>query len=187
MKIKTNSLEEILKLKDFLCDLSEEALNFFKNYNETYMLSSCKSLYKDESIVIRKEYVYDKSDDYYVYDGFKIKLVLFVNELWINDKSLISLFKDYNLNKSLWHTCTEMKNIFSQFRDIFSLERHEIMEIFRDEELINKLTPNDKIEIFLTILQGSSDITVDLLNRLLIEYSVNNIIIEKLKQNNGKV
>ena len=67
------------------------------------------------------------------------------------------------------------------------MERHEIMEIFRDEELINKLTPNDKIEIFLTILQGSSDITVDLLNRLLIEYSVNNIIIEKLKQNNGKV
>jgi hypothetical protein len=49
------------------------------------------------------------------------------------------------------------------------------MNFFRDSEKLNELTPDDRIEIFRTILLGSSDLTKDLLIEILNDYSVGNI------------
>lgn len=49
------------------------------------------------------------------------------------------------------------------------------MRFFRDDEKLNELTVDDRIEIFKTILAGSSDFTKQLLNDILLDYSVSNI------------
>lgn len=56
-----------------------------------------------------------------------------------------------------------------------TISREEFMSFFRNSEKLNELTPDDRIEIFRTILLGSSDLTKDLLNEILNDYSVGNI------------
>ena len=55
------------------------------------------------------------------------------------------------------------------------ITRNDYMTFFRDEESLNLLSVEDRIEIFRTILLGSSDLTIDLLNEILIDYSVSNL------------
>ena len=64
------------------------------------------------------------------------------------------------------------------------ISRDEFMEFFRDTIKLNQLTPDDRVEIFRTILLGSSDLTMNLLNEILSDYSVDNLEITELK--NGK-
>ncbi len=45
---------------------------------------------------------------------------------------------------------------------IQNLSREDFMAYFRDDEKLNKLTADDRVEIFRTILAGSSDITKNL-------------------------
>lgn len=49
------------------------------------------------------------------------------------------------------------------------------MKFFRDTEKLNQLTPDDRNEIFRTVLLGSSDLTKELLNEILSDYSVNHL------------
>ena len=58
------------------------------------------------------------------------------------------------------------------------------MSFFRNSEKLNELTPDDRIEIFRTILLGSSDLTKGLLTDILNDYSVENIIL--MEKANGK-
>ena len=58
------------------------------------------------------------------------------------------------------------------------------MKFFRDTEKLNELTVDDRIEIFRTILVGSSDLTKDLLNEVLGDYCVDNL--EVIDRNNGE-
>ena len=58
------------------------------------------------------------------------------------------------------------------------------MKFFRDTEKLNELTPDDRVEIFRTILLGSSDFSKDLLNEVLGDYCVDNL--EVIEINNGK-
>ena len=53
------------------------------------------------------------------------------------------------------------------------MDRQKFMEFFRDDEQLNTLSTEDRIEIFLHILPGSSDITVELLRKLVSDYSAN--------------
>lgn len=53
--------------------------------------------------------------------------------------------------------------------------KEDFMAFFRDNEKLNTLPVGDRIEIFCTVLLGSSDITYDLLNNLLIDYNVDNL------------
>ena len=46
------------------------------------------------------------------------------------------------------------------------------MAFFRDDEKLIELTVDDRLEIFNTILVGSSDVTVKLFNELLGDYNV---------------
>jgi hypothetical protein len=55
-----------------------------------------------------------------------------------------------------------------------NITRQDFMNFFRDDEQLNKLSADDKIEIFRTILIGSTDITKELWNEIIIDYSVTN-------------
>ena len=49
------------------------------------------------------------------------------------------------------------------------------MRFFRDDEKLNTLTVDYRVEVFRTVLVGSSDLTKELLNELLIDYGVEGI------------
>lgn len=69
--------------------------------------------------------------------------------------------------------------------DCQKITREDFMSFFRDDTKLNELTDDDKIEIFRTILVGSSDITKELLDDILSDYFVFNLeIVENGKGNN---
>ncbi|QRY90598.1 hypothetical protein [Acinetobacter baumannii] len=55
------------------------------------------------------------------------------------------------------------------------MDREHFMDFFRNDEKLEQLTPDDRIEIFLNVLLGSSDIDVKLLNELLNNYDISNM------------
>ncbi len=57
----------------------------------------------------------------------------------------------------------------TDYRDI---SPQMFMDFFRDDEMLNQLTADDRIEIFMEVLLGSSDITKELLEQLLSDYGV---------------
>lgn len=67
---------------------------------------------------------------------------------------------------------------------MLKISREDFMNFFRDTEKLNQLTPDDRVEIFKTILLGSSDLTKELLNEILRDYSVENLKVIEI--NNGK-
>lgn len=56
-----------------------------------------------------------------------------------------------------------------------NITREEFMKFFRNTEQLNQLTPDDRVEIFRTVLLGSSDLTKELLNEILKDYSVEHL------------
>ena len=60
------------------------------------------------------------------------------------------------------------------------LTRAEFMAAFRDDEVLNSLSPDDRVEIFSHALTGSSDITKKLLDELLSDYEVSNLEIVEI-------
>ena len=68
--------------------------------------------------------------------------------------------------------------------DYQKISREDFMKFFRDTEKLNELTPDDRVEVFRSILLGSSDISKDLLNEVLGDYSVDNL--EVIEINNGE-
>lgn len=64
------------------------------------------------------------------------------------------------------------------------ISSEDFMKFFRDSEKLNELTPDDRVEIFRTILVGSSDITIDLLNEVLGDYCIENL--EVIEIENGE-
>ncbi len=68
--------------------------------------------------------------------------------------------------------------------DYQKITRYEFMKFFRDTEKLNELSSEDRVEVFQTILLGSSDLTKDLLNDILKDYNVSNL--EVIEIENGK-
>lgn len=64
------------------------------------------------------------------------------------------------------------------------ISREDFMKFFRDDEKLNALTVDDRIEVFRTILFGSSDLTKKLLDDILSDYSVSNL--EIIEFTNGE-
>jgi len=58
------------------------------------------------------------------------------------------------------------------------------MKFFRDDKRLNELTVDDRVEVFRTILTGSSDLTKGLLTDILVDYSVTNL--EVINIGNGE-
>jgi len=61
------------------------------------------------------------------------------------------------------------------------ITRTEFMQFFRDDEKLNELTPDDRDEVFRTILLGSCDITKELLDDIISDYSVGNLQVMKVE------
>jgi hypothetical protein len=56
--------------------------------------------------------------------------------------------------------------------DDTNITRQDFMDFFRDDEKLNSLTADDRLEIFQQVLVGSSDLTKALLKDLLRDYNV---------------
>lgn len=68
--------------------------------------------------------------------------------------------------------------------DYQKITREDFMKFFRDTEKLKELTSDDRVEVFRTILLGSSDFSKDLLNEVLGDYSVDNF--EVIEISNGE-
>jgi hypothetical protein len=55
------------------------------------------------------------------------------------------------------------------------ITRHDFMSFFRNDDKLSELSTDDRIEVFKTILVGSTDITKDLLDGLLSDYGLGNL------------
>ncbi len=53
--------------------------------------------------------------------------------------------------------------------------REDFMKFYRDDEKLNLLTPDDRIEIFSQILLGTSDFTLELFKNLLSDYDISHL------------
>jgi hypothetical protein len=69
--------------------------------------------------------------------------------------------------------------------DYKNIARSDFMQFFRDDEKLNERTPDDRIEIFSTVLLGSTDIKKKLLDEVISDYCVSNLIVIDI--NEGKI
>lgn len=60
------------------------------------------------------------------------------------------------------------------------MDRTEFMAFLRDDTTLNQLSNDDRLEIFMSILAGASDITKSNLDYLLRDYCVANLEILEL-------
>ena len=65
--------------------------------------------------------------------------------------------------------------------NVNNLKKEDFMTFFRDEESLNKLSVDDRIEIFSTILLGSSDFNKKLFDDIFTDYGINHLEIIELK------
>lgn len=63
------------------------------------------------------------------------------------------------------------------------MNRNDFMNFFRNNEMLNTLSVDDRIEIFSTILLGSSDFKKQLFDDIFIDYCVSHL--EVVKISNG--
>jgi hypothetical protein len=60
--------------------------------------------------------------------------------------------------------------------------RDDFMEFFRDDEMLNLLSVDDRIEIFSYILLGSSDFTKKLFDDIFSDYCVSHLEVIETEQ-----
>ncbi|MGY0426930.1 MAG: hypothetical protein ACWIPI_08925 [Polaribacter sp.] len=63
------------------------------------------------------------------------------------------------------------------------ITREDFMSFFRNDEKLNTLSNDDRIEIFTQIISGGTDFTKELLEEILGDYSVSHL--EIIDKNNG--
>ena len=61
-----------------------------------------------------------------------------------------------------------------------NITRQQFMDFFRSDDYYELLSTDDCIEVFQTAIKGSSDITAELLNDLISDYSVSNLEVRVL-------
>lgn len=61
------------------------------------------------------------------------------------------------------------------------ISRNDFMSFFRDNEKLSELSVDDRIEIFSTILLGSSDFKKKLFDQIFSDYSVTNLEVIETK------
>ena len=65
-----------------------------------------------------------------------------------------------------------------------NITREELMTFFSTMEKLNEITPEDCVEIFRTVLLGSSDLTKELVQEILSDYFVDHLKVTAC--NNGR-
>jgi hypothetical protein len=61
------------------------------------------------------------------------------------------------------------------------ITRDDFMNFFRDDESLNTLSPDDRIEVFSTILLGSSDFKKELFDEIFSDYCVSHLDVIEVK------
>lgn len=74
-----------------------------------------------------------------------------------------------------------LKIVSKMADNVNNMTREDFMNFFRDDEKLSSLSADDRIEIFLQILPGNSDITEDLLKELISDYQVDNLKVCQVK------
>lgn len=77
--------------------------------------------------------------------------------------------KGIQVHRCLGKNCTFE---FSSEYYLTKMTRDDFMAFFRDDEFLNTLSSDDRIEVFAQILLGSSDFTKELLDDVLSDYGV---------------
>lgn len=62
-----------------------------------------------------------------------------------------------------------------------NITRDDFMHFFRDNQMLNELSTDDRLEIFKTVLVGNSDITKKLLDEVLSDYCVTKLEIKEIE------
>jgi len=62
------------------------------------------------------------------------------------------------------------------------MSRDQFMEFFRDNDKLDTLSVDDRIEVFSTILLGSSDFTKDLLEEIFSDYNVDHLEVIEVRE-----
>lgn len=90
------------------------------------------------------------------------------------------------MNKNDWkkNLTLATNNNSCKMIDYKDISRHEFMQFFRDDEKLNELSIDDRIEIFSQIVPGCSYFTKELLDEIFIDYSVSHLEIIEIE--NGK-
>jgi hypothetical protein len=63
-----------------------------------------------------------------------------------------------------------------------TITRDDFMNFFRDDESLNMLSADDRVEVFSTKLTGSSDFTKELFDEILRDYCVSNLKVIEIKE-----
>jgi hypothetical protein len=61
------------------------------------------------------------------------------------------------------------------------ITREDFMTFFRDDESLNKLSVDDRIEVFSTILLGSSDFKKKLFDEIFSDYCIDHLEVIEIK------
>ncbi|HMR88562.1 MAG TPA: hypothetical protein PKD51_10425 [Saprospiraceae bacterium] len=80
--------------------------------------------------------------------------------------------KGIQVHRCLGKNCTFE---FSSEYYFTKMTREDFMAFFRDEELLNTISADDRVEVFSQILHGSSEFTKELLDDILSDYNVGNL------------
>lgn len=62
-----------------------------------------------------------------------------------------------------------------------NISRADFMKFFRDDDKLNELSVDDRLEIFSSILLGTCDFTKDLFDELFKNYAVSNLKIVEVE------
>jgi hypothetical protein len=84
-----------------------------------------------------------------------------------------------SLTKPSFNILTQLKQfVCTAFKKPNAIAtRSDFMSFFRDSEKLNELSPDDRVEVFLGVLLGASDITVETINGLFSDYGVDDLFV----------
>lgn len=63
----------------------------------------------------------------------------------------------------------------TKMNTVNQISREDFMAFFRDDESLNKLSVDDRIEVFSTILLGSSDFKKKFFDEIFSDYSISHL------------
>ncbi len=73
-----------------------------------------------------------------------------------------------------------LKSYFMEMNSNINFTRKDFMAFFRDDNKLNLLSVDDRIEVFSTILLGSSDFNKELLDNIFSDYCITNLVVNEL-------
>lgn len=171
----------ITKIINRMLDAGKEITldNFFKEIKLKNPSEGQKEIWGSDLENWRKQFrnraikLLQENTDYYVRD-----IEGFVNTRW---NPLLTNEENFEAFR-IWisHAIDEfLENKNKTMTTNNDLDRDLFMNFFRNTNQYNQLTPDDKAEIFVSALHGSSDVTVEIFEEVLENYNVHTITVSE--------